>query len=527
MNNLKKIFIASSNKEREFAEKIAGMLEEIEGIEVISWWEDNVFIPGQITLKEILRATEGCDGGVFIFDKSEDSHETDVEKEDKSNENNPSTIKKKDNESSKRKIPSGNVLIEAGMFCGMRDPATICLLTHADSNIDIPSDFSGLTMIVHSDDKKFRTKAKLRTWVGNIDHHKGKYILADNHGIKSTIPVFMADKSEIEECIPLNVREKDAIEIRLVNYAGTSFLSNSEIADSYDKKWTEWFDSALNGGTKITLVLTAPNSYAAKDAEKYKMYPPMGSKTEIKDIIPKNIEKINKLYKEHKNIKLAAYLTDIALPYAIFETRFKDSEDNHIKVDLYSPLMFNDDKRPSFMVYKKENPKLYKHFSDVIDHIIYIQGKKIKEESEMKNENDNENDEVFHLTKETIDNALSNEYRQYFIGELSRPQLLNHLEQGDLEIGTSLYKNSKADAPHMHNKTSEILYIIKGTYKVLDINADKEYTLNAGDFFVIPPQTPYASKAKFDTQVLFIKTGGNDKVVVDVSEGTQKWLNEL
>ncbi len=521
MNNSKKIFVASSGEEKDFAEKVAGMLEEIEDVEVVSWWDDNVFIPGQITLKEILRATAGCDGGVFIFDKSEDSHETDIEKEDKSKESNPSTVKKKDYKSLKRKIPSGNVLIEAGMFCGMRDPATICLLTHASSNIDMPTDFSGLTMIIHSDDKKYRTKAKLRTWVGNIDDHKGKYILADNHGIKSTIPVFMADKSEIEECLPLNDREENAIEIRLVNYAGTSFLSNSEIADSYDEKWKQWFESALEGSVKITLVLTDPNSYAAKDAEKYKMYPPMGSKAEIKDIISKNIEKLNELYKGHKNIKLVAYLTDIALPYAIFETRFKNSDKNHIKVDLYSPLTFNDDKRPCFMVYKKENPKLYKHFSDVIDHIIYIQGKKIKEESEMGN------DKVFHLTKETIDNALSNEYRQYFIGELSRPQLLDYLEQGDLEIGTSLYKEAKADVPHMHSKTSEILYILKGTYKILDINADKEYTLNAGDFFVLPPNTPYASKAKADTQVFFIKTGGNDKMNIEISEQLQKWLTEL
>lgn len=367
IQQMKKIFIASSYNEKKFAETITGMLEEIEDVEVVPWWEDSVFIPGQITLKEILRATGECDGGIFIFDKSEED-QIDI-------------VESKNNKPTKRKIPNGNVLIEAGMFCGMRDPATICLLTRKGTAFDIPTDFEGLTRIIHSDEKKYSTKSKLQSWVANIEHHKGKYILADNHGIKSTIPVFMADKSEIEECLPLNEREKDATEIRLVNYAGTSFLANSEIADSYDEAWKQWFESALNGDVKITLVLTEPYSYAAKDAENYKTYPPMGLKAERKDIIPKNIEKVKKLYKEHKNIKLAAYLTDIALPYAIFETKFKNSDKNHIKVDLYSPLTFNDDKRPCFMVYKNENPKLYKHFSDVIDNIIYNGSKKIKEEN--------------------------------------------------------------------------------------------------------------------------------------------------
>ena len=74
---------------------------------------------------------------------------------------------------------------------------------------------------------------------------------------------------------------------------------------------------------------------------------------------------------KYKNFNLIAKETDIALPYALFETIFEDDSKNHIKVDLYSPLTQNDDNRPSFMVYKSENPDLYKHFAGVIDSIIY------------------------------------------------------------------------------------------------------------------------------------------------------------
>lgn len=133
-------------------------------------------------------------------------------------------------------------------------------------------------------------------------------------------------------------------------------------------------------------------------------------------------------------------------------------------------------------------------------------------------------DNIFFLKSSEIEAALESEYRQYFIGDLSKPQLLDYLEQGDLEIGTSLYREAKADTPHMHSRTSEILYIIKGEYHIFDLNTNTEYILYAGDFFVLPPNTPYASKAKANTQVFFIKTGGNDKIEIVPDDITTKWL---
>ncbi len=136
-------------------------------------------------------------------------------------------------------------------------------------------------------------------------------------------------------------------------------------------------------------------------------------------------------------------------------------------------------------------------------------------------------DKILYVKATEINKALDKEYRQYFIGHLQRPQLLNYIEKDNLEIGTSLYKTSKADTPHMHNKTSEVLYILKGTYKILLIDSLEEYSLTAGDFFVLPPKTPYVSKAFPNTQVLFVKTGGNDKQVVSVSCEVQEWMSRF
>ncbi len=136
-------------------------------------------------------------------------------------------------------------------------------------------------------------------------------------------------------------------------------------------------------------------------------------------------------------------------------------------------------------------------------------------------------DKIFHVKATEINEALDKEYRQYFIGQLQRPQLLNYIEKDNLEIGMSFYKTPKSDTPHMHSKTSEILFILNGTYKVLLIESMEEFTLSAGDFFVLPPQTPYVSKALSNTQVLFVKTGGNDKQIVSVSNEVNDWMLRL
>lgn len=138
------------------------------------------------------------------------------------------------------------------------------------------------------------------------------------------------------------------------------------------------------------------------------------------------------------------------------------------------------------------------------------------------------NNEVMLLRKKVIDDAIVKNFRQYFIGNLSKPQELDYITLGDLEIGSSLYQYPKADKPHFHERSSEIIYILDGTYKVLILDTGKEYTLNVGDFFVIPAKSPYIGKAtKKMTQTLFVKMGGNDKIEVKENENMLKWMNEF
>lgn len=191
-------------------------------------------------------------------------------------------------------------------------------------------------------------------------------------GTDNNPPVSIVKKKALEDNFSLQEREQGARQIRLVNYAGTSFLANDKISTCYDREWEQWFKKALAGGVHLDLVLTKPNTAAAQDAERYKMYPSKGLVEDKRNLILRNYEAIEEFIKEQPGLKVIARFTDIALPYALFETIFQDDTKNHIKVDLYSPLTQNDNQRPSFMVYNSRNPELYEHFSTVINHIIDV-----------------------------------------------------------------------------------------------------------------------------------------------------------
>ncbi len=126
-----------------------------------------------------------------------------------------------------------------------------------------------------------------------------------------------------------------------------------------------------------------------------------------------------------------------------------------------------------------------------------------------------------------IKNALNNEYRQYLTGHLKRPQpFLSHVDD-DIEVGISFYDKFTPDKPHMHPICVEHGYILQGAIKVKLLDgSNEEYELSVGDFFVLRPGVPYATKNSAGTKVLFIKSPGtNDKVLVDVDVDTKKWLS--
>lgn len=133
-------------------------------------------------------------------------------------------------------------------------------------------------------------------------------------------------------------------------------------------------------------------------------------------------------------------------------------------------------------------------------------------------------DQWFHLTGDRIDGSLDAEYRQYFVGNLSRPQVIEHIEAEGLEFGTSLYQEFTADHPHLHTDSLECIYVLQGSYTILLIDTGEEVVLGPGDFFALRRGNAYASKTN-GARVIFVKApGDDDKVEVEVDDATAAWL---
>ena len=130
------------------------------------------------------------------------------------------------------------------------------------------------------------------------------------------------------------------------------------------------------------------------------------------------------------------------------------------------------------------------------------------------------------IRKADLDSALAQEYRQYLTGHLGRPQpFLRHIED-DIEVGMSQYETFTADKPHVHPVCTEHGYVLSGVLRVRLLDSGEETELHEGDFFVLRPGTPYASKSLAGTRVLFIKhPGQNDKTLVEPDEETAKWMS--
>lgn len=130
----------------------------------------------------------------------------------------------------------------------------------------------------------------------------------------------------------------------------------------------------------------------------------------------------------------------------------------------------------------------------------------------------------FHLPGERIDESLEIDYRQYFVGKLSRPQALEHIEADGLEFGTSRYDGFSADQPHLHTESVECIYVLNGNFTILLLDSREEVRLGAGDFFALQPGHAYASKTD-GARVLFVKAPGDkDKVAVEVDDDVHLWL---
>ena len=132
------------------------------------------------------------------------------------------------------------------------------------------------------------------------------------------------------------------------------------------------------------------------------------------------------------------------------------------------------------------------------------------------------------ISGKEIDHALRNITRQYLVGDLQKPQALQHVPSSLIEIGITRYEDEgKLEPPHRHKQAFEFQYMTAGLTAYLDLTTAEEHVFRKGDFYVIEPGVVYAQKSAPGTEILFIKVPpGNDKVRVDATPKVEAWFRE-
>ena len=131
------------------------------------------------------------------------------------------------------------------------------------------------------------------------------------------------------------------------------------------------------------------------------------------------------------------------------------------------------------------------------------------------------------IKNEEVKKALEGITRQYFVGDLKKPQRMPFFTSELLEIGITSYDSFDSEPAHVHDIATEYQYMISGRTQYLDVETGEVHEFITGDFYMIEPNTTYAQKSKPGTKILFIKVPSiNDKHIVNVEEDVKKWLDE-
>lgn len=170
-------------------------------------------------------------------------------------------------------------------------------------------------------------------------------------------------------------------EIRILNYASTSVLTPSLVDFSNLTHCSNLSDRikelVCKEGVKITLIINAPDCAAADEALRSEKIINMNidgnnrgqvfyqSYKGIQEIIGEN----GAFYNSYKSKDFKYHITEVALPYAIFQVKHNNSKKDYVKIDLYSPYISNESKRRTFFIYRADDEKNYKFFEENFDNV--------------------------------------------------------------------------------------------------------------------------------------------------------------
>ena len=191
--------------------------------------------------------------------------------------------------------------------------------------------------------------------------------------------VFMSFRGEMDDTAEhIYSRLKDARHIQMMFLCGSSIFGGSEVSRAYDGSIYDvicrlFCDSGENKNTiSMDILLLDSMAYAAEEAVNYKIYPTQELLSK-RNIIRRCCERITETAKnvnvDGNRDQFMVKTTSVSLPYALTIVLYDDQNKDYIKVDLYSPCIMDNKKRPSMYIFRNLHRSLFEHFFDVFKTI--------------------------------------------------------------------------------------------------------------------------------------------------------------
>lgn len=350
---MKKIFIGSSSKALEKAFTIKEILEDL-GAKAVCWRDTEAFPLSENTIDILIESAHKYNGGVFILDKDD----TVIE-----------------NDGKEKHIPRDNVLVEAGMFAGVLGKQSVVLCTVPD--VHEITDLKGVTRLEYNENMRTKMEKKLAQW---LENQVESYVEP-----KSERNLLMQSRKKIHARYSIDDRfhitdgiYKKINRIRMMNFASTLMINpeNADVGHIGKISLREAIQKTMTDASiKFELILMNPNKNNLLDAESKiaNKYGGMAKGTVYSALATMYDNLTNDtIYKKlYEKNWFDFYTMKISMPFGILNIEFTEEYKrfNHIKVDLYSAEIGNEDERRSFIIWEKDDPENYRFFTDNFNHI--------------------------------------------------------------------------------------------------------------------------------------------------------------
>ena len=380
-----KVFIGCTKEALHIREKIEDMVANM-GHEPILWNDPKEYDQKRDLMSSVMGYCRNADAGIFIA-----THDYSVKIGEEV-----------------RGITGENVWFEFGLMVGTKGLENTILCVTGEE-VCKPSDYDGsiivnISALVCGEDQLAikRIYDELRIWLDGI-------LIRKMIGIPNT---YVASRKEIEESLDLvrdNFKKRFTRRIKKIRILGIALpaIFATDRADySYKDKGFKrdkifnYIKAAVKAGAELEVITNAPLPALIQDAKA--KVPPTGRTVE---------ERIASIYDVYFNIKTLKSsgsnsdpvfasaskdengsrfihkLTNIVLPYSLFQIIFEDSYkgNNHIKVDIYSPEVASNGKRISMVFFESTDNDNYKFFDENFTQIsnnLCLSDKEIEESEE-------------------------------------------------------------------------------------------------------------------------------------------------